>query len=183
MDAAPKGPPVALFNGADLKTWVDADFPYWQVVEGNVIGDIREGSKQIRTQAPVEGDFDIRMEARFLEQRAGQDAMIGLLAGYRGTNDFLGIGLINGKVYFWDRLSDKEKRIFVKIPIEEWKVPFDPAQWNAYELRLRGDQVTALINGEVVGQEVRSDARKGGFAALYAQAAKVAFRKIELQRR
>lgn len=177
------GPPVVLFNGADLKNWEKADFPFWQVLNDVIVADVRDGSREMRTQLSFSGDFDVRMEARVTQEKLGEDTMIALLGAYKGDNDFEAVGIINKKVYFVDRTGEKQKRIIVKTPITEWKAPFDPLQWTKYELRFRGDKITALINGEVVGEDDRSEHRQDGFIALYAQAATVAYRNVEVQKR
>ncbi len=182
VDSLPKGAPIQLFNGVDLKNWDLAEFPYWQVREGFIFGEVREGSRQMRSLEEFTGDYEVRMEARLVEERVGQDAMLQLLAGYRGEYDFVAIGLINRKVYFVDRTGDKEKRVLVKTPITEWKAPFDPAQFATYVLRFHGEEVSALVNGEVVGTDKRTERRMGGFVGIYAQGATVAFRKVEVQK-
>ena len=183
VDEAGNGPPVVLFNGVDLKNWERAEFPFWQVLNDVIVADVRDGSREMRSQQSFDGDFDVRMEARITQEKLGEDTMIALLGAYKGDNDFEGVGIINKKVYFVDRTAEKQKRIIVKTPITEWKAPFDPLQWTKYELRFRGDKVTALINGEVVGEDERSEHRQSGFVALYAQAATVAYRNVEVQRR
>jgi tetratricopeptide (TPR) repeat protein len=183
VEDAANGPPVVLFNGVDLKNWEMAEFPYWQILNDVIVADVREGSREMRTQMSFDGDFDVRMEARITQEKVGQDTMIALLGGYHGENDFEGLGLINRKVYFFDRTSQKDKRIIVKTPVTEWTKPFDPAAWNKYELRFRGDKITALINGEVVAEDARTERRASGFIALYAQSATVGFRNVEVQRR
>lgn len=183
VDDLPKGPPIVLFRGADLRDWEGVEFPFWGVAEGTVVGAVPHGSRQIRSRESFEGDFDLRMEARILEDTTGEDNMLALLGGYRGEYDFVGIGLINRKVYFFDRTTEKEKRILHKVPIAEWTKPFDPTAWTVYELRFREEEITALVAGEVVGKDRRSDRRREGFAGIYAQAGKVAFRAIEVQRR
>lgn len=182
VDEAAKGAPVQLFNGFDLKNWEKAEFPTWQILNDVIVADVRGGSRDIRTQRSFDGDFDVVMEARISQEKLGEDTMIALLAGYKGDADFEGVGVINKKVYFFDRTAEKEKRIITKTPITDWKAPFDLAEWNTYELRFRADKITALINGEVVGEDARTERRASGFIALYAQAATVSFRNVRLQR-
>jgi tetratricopeptide (TPR) repeat protein len=183
VDALPKGAPIQLFNGVDLKNWDRVEFPFWQVREGFIFGEVREGSKQLRTLEEFTGDYEVRMEARLVEERVGQDAMLQLLAGYRGEYDYVAIGLINRKVYFVDRTGDREKRILAaKTPIAEWKAPFDPTQFAVYTLRFHGEEVAAFVNGEAVGTDKRAERRMGGFIGIYAQGATVAFRKVEVQK-
>lgn len=183
VDAAPKGLPVQLFNGTDLKNWEGVEFPFFQVDGGLIVGSIKSGSRQIRSQVSFTGDYDLKMEAMLMEETPGEDAMLALLGCYQGDYDFVGIGLIHQKVYFFDRTGQKEKRILVKTPVAEWKPEFDPAQWTTYELQFRAEEITALINGDVVGKDTRTEHRLTGFVGVYAQAARVGFRKVQVQQR
>lgn len=182
VDEASKGAPITLFNGVDLKNWEQAEFPFWQVLNDVIVADVRDGSREMRSQQSFDGDFDVKMEARIGQEKLGQDTMVALLAGYKGDSDFEGVGLINKKVYFFDRTGEKEKRIIVKTPATEWKSTFDLAAWNTYEMRFRADKITALINGETVGEDPRTERRMAGFVALYAQAATISFRNVVVQR-
>lgn len=182
VDHVPKGLPLQLFNGVDLKNWYSVEFPFFQVKGNVILAESPEGSREIRSLEEFTGDYEVRVEARLVSERAGRDPMVQLMAGYRGATDYVGVGLINRKVYFVDRTDTAQKRILVKTPMAEWKAPFDPAQWATYVLRMEGDQVTALINGEVVGTDKRNERRMGGFISIYAQSATVEFRKVEVQR-
>jgi tetratricopeptide (TPR) repeat protein len=177
-----KGPPIVLFNGKDLKSWSQAEFPYFQVADGYLMGLVRQGSRLLYADHPVEGDFDIRMEARILEEYEGEPVLTLLL--YRsGAYDYTALGIINRKAYFIDRTSDNEKSVLLKKPITELKVPFDPEQWTTYEMRFRGDSVVAVVNGEVLATERRTDRMKGGFVGINMQVAKAAVRRVEIQPR
>jgi tetratricopeptide (TPR) repeat protein len=178
-----KGPPVVLFNGKDLKNWAQAEFPYYQVVDGYLMGQVREGARHLYADYPVEGDFDIRMEARVLEEPVDGDSVMTLLLYRSGSHDYLSLGIINRKAYFMDSTSSSEKVIFLRKPIAELKVSFDPEQWTTYEMRFRGDSVLAVVNGEVLATEKRTERMKGGFVGINVQRAKAAIRKVEVQPR
>jgi hypothetical protein len=48
-------------------------------------------------------------------------------------------------------------------------------------VRLRANEVTALVNGDVLFKGPRSEACKDGYVALQVQHARVAFRKIQVE--
>lgn len=177
-----KGPPVVLFNGKDLKQWSKAEFPYFQVADGHLMAVVREGARHLYADHPVEGDFDIRMEARVLEEYEGEP-LVTLLLYRSGSYDYVALGFINRKAYFIDKTSESEKLEMLKKPITELKVPFDPEQWTTYEMRFRGDSVLAVVNGEVIATEKRTERMKGGFVGINVQRAKAAIRKVEYQPR
>jgi len=182
VDSLPKGKPLGLFNGANLSGWVDAELPYFKVDGGVIVADVKIGSKQMRTARALSGDYDVSAEARIVEERGGEDFMISLLAGLNGRFDFVGVGLINRKVYFYERLAEADRRILFKEPIADWAHPFDPSVWNTYALQFRGEEITALVNGNVLSRHPRTAARFEGFAGLYAQNVKVEYRNVKVQR-
>ena len=182
VDSIPKGKPIDLFNGADFSGWLDAELPYFRVDSGAIVADVERGSRQIRSAEALDGDYDISVEARVVSESGNGDPMVSLLAALKGTYDFVGVGLINRKVYFFDRLTEKDRRILYKGAVEEWGHPLDLTAWNTYALQFRREEITALINGMEVGKHPRAPERAEGFVGLYAQGAKVEFRKVRLQR-
>jgi tetratricopeptide (TPR) repeat protein len=176
----PKGAPVALFNGADLKNW-EGELDGYRVADGVIVGDGSAGARVIRSRAAFSEDYDVRIEAKLVEESKGQDAILALLGCYKGEADFNGLGVINRKIYSYDRTSSKDRRILVKTPVAEWKADFDPEQWNVYEFQFRGDEITAVVAGELVGKDVRGDHRRDGFVGLFVQGARVQIRKVEVQ--
>lgn len=178
-----KGPPAELFAGGDASKFDRLEFPHWQVLGGNIVGDVRGGSRQIRSVELFGGEFDLKVEARVVEAREGSDFSLLALATYRGEWDYVGVGLMNRKVYFVERNSKDDRKVYMRKEIAEWKAPFDPSEWATYELRFRDAMITALINGTVVGEEARPEGRKDGFAGVLVQNGTVAFRRIEVQRR
>ena len=177
-----KGPPVVLFNGTDLSKWSKVEAPYFQLADGHLVCDVPKGSRIVYADQPVEGDFDIRMEARLLAENEG-DPLVSLMLYGTGPFDYLSLGVLNRKAYFVDRTTESEKQIFLRKPIAELKKPFDPEQWTTYEMRFRGDSVLALVNGELLATEPRSERRKGGFVGINVQGAKAAIRLVEFQPR
>ena len=85
-----------------------------------------------------------------------------------------------------DRLEQRQEagdRDVLVTPHDKLKTKFDPAKWNRWELRFRGKKVTALLNGEVFGEEPLPDTRQGGgFVGIVVQDIKAAFRNIEVEK-
>jgi len=180
-DAA-RGPPVVLFNGTDLANWSKVELPYFQVEGGYLVAQVPKGSRIVYANQPVDGDFDIRMEARLLEEYEG-DPLASLMLYGTGPYDYLSLGFINRKAYFLDRTSESEKQILLRKPATELKVAFDPEHWTTYEMRFRKDSISAVVNGEVIATEIRTERRRSGFVGINVQGAKAAIRKVEYQPR
>jgi len=182
MGGSAKGPAVSLFNGRDFAGWDSPNTVVWTVEEGVIVGNARDGNYYARHTKEFKGDFDVTFEARFLEERTGVPVM-GVLACFRGPYDNYFFGLLNRKVCFYDKEKEGEERSIVKVPLSDVKTAVDPVGWNTFELRFRKDEVTALVNGEVVGTDKRPERRDGGFVGISVQDSKVAFRKLEVQPR
>ncbi len=182
LGGSAKGPAVQVFNGTDLKGWEHARFPQWQVENGLIIGDTIEGAYQVRSEGTFDGDYDVRAEIRMLEERQ-DDPMAALLVGWKGSYDHYGAGLINRKLYVYERLGEHEFRDVVKITLSEFPGTCDPAGWNLWEIRLRGKEVAVFVNGTELSREPLTAERRKGFVALTIQDGKASFRKIEVQPR
>ena len=182
LGGSPKGPAVPIFNGRDFTGWDTPNTVVFTVEEGVVIGNARDGNYFARHTREFTGDFDVILEARFLEERSGVPVM-GVLACFRGPYDNYFFGLLNRKVTFYDKEKEGEERSVAKLPLSDVKAAVDPAGWNTYELRFRRDEVTALVNGEVVATDPRPQRRDGGFIGICLQDSKVAFRRLEVQPR
>ena len=180
VEDVPKGAPVAVFNGIDLKDW-EGELDGYRVESGALVGEASVVAKVIRSKASFKGDYDVRMEAKLEVENKGEDAIFCLLGSFRGNGDFNALGVINRKIYFYDRTSAKDRRIMVKTPIAEWKADFDPTQWNVYEFQFRGDDITTTVAGQAVGTDARGDRRREGFVGLFIQGGKFQVRKIEVQ--
>ena len=57
---------------------------------------------------------------------------------------------------------------------------FDKTGWNSYELRFRGGEVEAFVNGESIGTDKCAENRLRGFVGLKVQNCKVEIRKVEV---
>jgi hypothetical protein len=178
----PVVPPTVIFDGGSTEAFEKVRFPTWQVEDGFLIGDTRDGQFYIRTLRSFEGDFDVRVEARFLEQRSGSP-YLALLACRKGDYDHYSVGVHSGDAYFLDMTAEGKAREIADVKPSNLKQSFDPMQWNTYEFRARAGEVVALINGEEFGREPRSPKRDGGFIGLVVQDARVAYRRVEVQPR
>ncbi|MCE9634280.1 MAG: DUF1080 domain-containing protein [Planctomycetes bacterium] len=180
MGKSSAGETIDLFNGKNLAGWVFANPPTWQVIDGALVGDVPDAAMTIRSERIFEGDYDVRIEARRVEEYAGSK-MFAVLPTWKKDRDYYELGILGRDAIWCEPNGPGKSRDIVTLETTKLKKPFDPAAWNVFELRFRGKTVTALVNDEVIGDEPRPENRKGGFVGLLVQDLKVAFRKVQVE--
>jgi tetratricopeptide (TPR) repeat protein len=180
----PRSETIDLFDGKDKDGWDAPDDPRWEALDGNFVGSARGQSIHLRTVRCFDGEFDVRMEARLVEDFADGPLLFAIRPCWKSITECYSLGVLRGRVEWWEIAEGyKDHRLVVSLAPTDLKKPFDVKQWNAYELRVRAKDVTALINGDVVATEPRPAGRKDGFVALQVQHARVAFRKVQIELR
>ena len=171
-----KGPPESLFDGISTAGWMELAAPHWKVADGAIVGDVKDAAYIARSERMLEGDFDVLMEARLAEAYEGP-SYFALAPAYDGQDGHYSFGLLKGKLLFQDDVdADTDREVYNANPAHD----FEPEDWHVYELRFRGKQVTALLDGvEVAVDTERSDARKRGFVGLKCQHCRFEVRRIE----
>ena len=169
-----KGPPREMFDGT-LNGWIDMGPPDWQVQDGAIVGQIEDAGSIGRTVDVFEGDFDVSVEMRQIEEYAGPSLFV-LAPTYDGRESHYSFGLIKGRFSLWEKAEGEEDRtVFTVNPPNE----FDETEWHRYELRFRGDRVQALVDGKSIGLDrKRPPERRGGFVGLKVQNVRAAFRNV-----
>lgn len=179
MGKAPSGQWTPVFDGKSLGGWVWMNPPTWQVVDGLLVSDVKDSAVIGRSEARWKGDFDVRTEARLLEARAG-GAYFALLGALKEEYVVSAFGVIDEKITLNEWSGEGHEREAFSARTKGLKRPFDPKDWNVYELQFRKDRVRALVNGEVLTTIARDPARDEGYMGMKVQNCKVAFRRIEV---
>jgi tetratricopeptide (TPR) repeat protein len=177
-----KGRVVDLFDGTSFEDWHLAVAPEWEVRDGEIVGTIQNATKYVWSTRTFEGDHDVRVEARLLEENTGTP-FFALFAAFKSEYDHYTLGRIGGKLWWSESVAEGKPRDVAIVLPTQLRKPYDPKQWNSYEIQFRGDEVKALVNGDEIGKETRPQNRKGGSVGLVVQSAKVAFRKIQVELR
>lgn len=175
MGFSPMGEPRSLFNGEDLSGWTDSAYPQWQVKDGELIAEQKDQAAAARTETVHGGNFDLRMEARFLVPNPGT-SLFAVQGCYDGKDGAYTFGCIENKLIFKEDLEDGETREVGRYPV----AGFDREKWNVYELRFRADTVTAVLNGVEIATDPRAEKRATGFVGILAQNCRFAVRRIEV---
>ena len=144
---------VPLFNGKDLAGWkVDAAArEHWKVVDGVIKYDGK--NKTIWTEAEF-ADFILKVDWRL---PAKGDSGIYLRGSSKSQINIWCNPLGSGEVYGYR--TDKNQPEAVRKAATPKKVADKPVgQWNTFVITMKGDRLTAVLNGE----EVISDAQLPG---------------------
>jgi hypothetical protein len=168
---------LKLFDGKSLSGWQFANAPTWQVIDGELVGNVRDACMNIRSDRMFSGNFDVRIEARIVETFAGPP-MLALLPCWAGDYDHYSFGSLNGKVRWWDVTAEGVSREIVSMAPTDFRKTFDPSVFNVFEFRFSPSEVETFLNGEAVGKEPRPENRKTGFIGLSVQNSRVAFREV-----
>jgi len=184
-----------LFNGKDLSGWVvpKGDGGHWKVVEGVIDYDARseaKGNKNLRTEETF-GDYRLHIEWH-LKRTAGKYAMptilpdgsykkdaSGKVIKVRRPNADSGIFLrgtgksqVNiwcwpcGSGELWGYRNDKRQPAEVRAGCVPKTCADNPVgEWNAFDITVRGEHVTVVLNGkEVIDTRLPGLPKKGPIA-------------------
>lgn len=170
-----------LFNGKDKAGWLWLDASEWGVIQGNLVGNSPNRALLAKSQLSFRGDFDVRMEMRVVEKF--KDSMFVLMAAVKADARCSAFGLM-GDLIGWEEEFDpsRHETKWNSRPSELPK-PVDVMQWVTYEMRFRGNQCFAVINGDVVATLPRDPDRNDGAIGLRLQGVKVQVRKVEARTR
>lgn len=181
MGKTPRSELFDLLEEKDLGAWESGSAPVWTSSVGELIGDSRDGNRSLRSLRGYEGDLDVRMEARLLEDYGQGPACFAIRTSWDSAAGSYAFGVLRGRITWWEITVGQPDRSIASISPTDLKKPFDPKQWNTYETRLRGNEVTVLLNGDVVAKEARPASRKDGFVGIQVQRIRLAVRKIEVE--
>ncbi len=82
-----------------------------------------------------------------------------------------------------DGPEEAARKFIFSSAIAKLPTPFDPLQWNTYELQFRGGLFHVLVNGQELLAHERAVGRDDGSVALGIQSIRVAVRKVEALQR
>lgn len=175
-------PIVHLFNGKNCEGWVKMFAPDWQCIGGILTAFGRDASFFGHHETYWEGDFDILVEARVVEIYAGTPVME-LLACCSGAYQWYSFGTVSGRAQFDEYDTMQSPRMVRTAYAHELEKGFDPEAWNVFELKFRGEEVHAFLNGEKFASEPRSPKHPKGYIGLWVQNAKAEFKRVEAVKR
>ncbi|MFO0934204.1 MAG: family 16 glycoside hydrolase [Planctomycetota bacterium] len=173
---------VPLFNGKDKTGWLWLDAREWFVASGSLVGDVEQKAMIAKSKESYAGDFDLRAEVRIVK-RYGPGASFGLLGAFKGDADHASLGILGEHLLYEEVTGPRvvDKKLEVKPGAAT--PPFDPEQWNVYELRFRGEEIVVAVNGTVLGKYPRPPARDRGEVGIRIQHVIAHFRRIEVRPR
>jgi hypothetical protein len=171
-----------LFDGKDKAGWDWMESSGWWVTQGCLACNVLSTALIAKTKVSYRGDFDVRMEAKFVK-RYGDAPAFGLLALMKGEYDHPTFGVEIERVSWVEEHTKTSFETIVAVTSAELKHPIDFSDWNTYEMRFRGDQMQAVLNGQVLRTMPRPKERDEGTIGLRVQTAQVQFRRVEVRQR
>src|SRR5688500_14771319 len=68
-------PVLPVWNGKDWTGWLDPIPSSWTVSDGTIVGDATDEITVVRGKGAFRGNFDVRVEARLLQNRSSTQPM------------------------------------------------------------------------------------------------------------
>ena len=186
----PKGP--SLFNGQDLQGW-EGDPGVWRVRDGVIVGGSLEGNPRNEFLATTRSfkNFALNLEYKLVgtEGFVNGGVQFHSVRVEQPPNEMLGYQADIGAGHSGSLYDEsRRKKFLARAPAEQIKRLERPGEWNRYEIRTEGSQVTLLLNGEETLRYVETDTAitPGGLVALQIHGnckAEISFRNLTIEER
>jgi hypothetical protein len=180
---SPAGDWIPIFDGRTLDGWsVSVDNP-WRVEDGQLVAEVKKGANRLYNERVLRGDYDIRVEARYVEQYGGSPGFeIGAMkSAVQGTI----FGVVGSEVNLQEHDGTEKSalKFSYSCPLAKIAHPYEPSEWTTYEIRFRGSKTSVVINGNELVTRGRPENRTEGQVMLVVQNQKIAFRRVEVMQR
>ena len=160
----------SLFNGKDLKGWVDVNEVTFEVKDGNLR--LVKGMGWLRTEKEYQ-DFVLEFEWRALEEKYDSGLYVRSgLAGKPWPDDGWQVNLR------YDALGGLVKGYKAVVPSETPRMPLN--QWVRFRIEVRGQKITLDVNGERAWASDALD-RDRGYIGIQAENKAFDFRNIRIR--
>ena len=173
---------LPLFNGKDGEGWLYLSAPTWTIQQGVIVCNLPSEAVGTRTKATYAGDYDIRVEAKLVELHDPK-GFFAIMSGIKSHDDHSTLSIAKGRLLWMEEHAPKKfDRLFDAL---EDKLPksFDANAWTVYEIRIRGENVQLVVNGEVVTSFSRPAGRDTGAIGLKVERAHTLVRRVEYRPR
>lgn len=184
LKAEARGHSVSLMTGALKGMWSWIDPPEWSYEGGIISGDVKDAAMLVKSDRVWSGDYDVLVEARLVDTypKAGA-AFFAVMPAWVKDTPTAKFGVLSGKVHWQDQMNpdDKDSTDLLDMPVQDVEGGgIDPKEWNTYEVRLRGRDMSVYVNGKKLAEAKRPKERTGGHVVLLVQLCKAEFRRVEV---
>jgi len=186
----PTGP--SLFNGQDLQGW-EGDPGVWRVRDGVIVGGSLDGNPRNEFLATTRSfrNFTLQLEYKLVgtEGFVNGGVQFHSVRVDQPPNEMLGYQADIGAGHSGSLYDEsRRKKFLARASAEQIKRLERPGEWNRYEIRCEGSQVTLLLNGEETLRYVETDSTitPGGLVALQIHGnckAEISFRNLKIEER
>lgn len=170
------------FDGRQIEDWDGGRSDSWSVDDGAIVVKARDIATYIRTTDMLEGNFDIIVEARFVEEQ-GETPFFAIMGAWIDEAVHTRFGVINGDLVWYEHNGKDDRTSEYRAPARGLRKPVDISEWNTYELHFGDDKIRAVVNGQAVHEIARPEERGKGYVGLLAQHCQVEFRKVDIVQR
>lgn len=166
---------VTLFDGTSLNNWYTIGDANWRIEGGAVVADKRTG-KDYGYLVTRKSYADFRIKAEFW---VSDDANSGIYMRCGNSE------VINDKICYEANVFDQRKDPSYGTGAVTNIAKVDPmpragGKWNTYDITLKGDHITLILNGART-VEIRDKKFTNGRIALQYAAGVVKFRRVEIK--
>lgn len=173
-----------LFDGKVFDDWTprEGNKDGWSIADGVLRGGQAQRSLAVHTSRWFGPDLDVRMEARVVET-LGDSPKLGIVAASTENERSIVYGFFVDAVILDNEQGDGNRQRVWSQLLRNVKPAFEPTQWTMYELRLRGDDVSMVVNGTLLRSDRRPKDRRDGRLGVLVQDARVEVRRFDVVRR
>lgn len=144
------GKMVALFNGRDGTGWTKMSRE-WTVEQGLLVGNVPDRALLLPSQKRWSGNFDVLIEASLQEEfPKNGPPHFAVMGDWLDPDRNVALGYLRGDVMWRTQTgpSDAEEKDHFDRPYRDVDPKLDPKGWVLYEIRFRGNEMTALVGGK-----------------------------------
>ncbi|MGE3808574.1 MAG: DUF1080 domain-containing protein [Gemmataceae bacterium] len=168
----------ALFNGKDLTGWkyLGKGAGTFSVKDGAI--HYKGGNGWLCYEQEEFPDFELRCEFRLLKK--GGDGGI----FFRASNDAKGANWPSQRYELQVKDYAEQGRLWnlpYKLDKEKVAKARKPGEWETYRLVVRGNEVSAYLNGELVVTSEQAKPQKQNFIGLQAEGGEQEFRNLRIK--
>lgn len=167
-----------LFNGKDISDWTgSADI--WSVRDGMLVATAGDAAWYMRHTTELEGDYTIIYEVRVKED-TGSEPVVGFQWALTGVYQTYNLLMFDDK-FLMEHVhgGPDQKEKLATTDFYQIKGGVDRSVFNRFEVRVKGNRATCLVNGkEICRYDAPDRSVFKGYPSILVQCCTAEFRKI-----
>ncbi|MEM7026444.1 MAG: DUF1080 domain-containing protein [Pseudomonadota bacterium] len=166
---------MTLLDAEKMGDWDQLGETNWRMEDGAVVADSRTSERPAYLVTPVPyGDFEL-----YVEFWASDDANSGIFIRCSDPTTIADVSCYEVNIYDQRKDPTYGTGAIVKF-VEVDPMPKAGGQWNTYEIKADGRNITAVLNGETTAELQNGLFTEGPFALQHG-AGEIKFRKVAIK--